>query len=192
MDDRVVNEEEDIDLPSYTCWICHEKLAIAKKRQHVCDIDTDNDENSTTGSSGSVGAVASTSNGHGARAVTYSSGDCARIAALRAVREAAARATRARATSARATANVHPSDEVMQILHQHRFTYVRSDEETHVVTTKRAHLIEKCIAMTMCDSFLDFIQRPLVVQFHDEEGIDGGALRNDVFGSVLKHFQPFF
>ena len=124
---------------------------------------------------GSSGGVVS---GSSSGVVAGSSGG----AALRAVREAAARA---------AAINEEPTTEAINLIDDHRSRYVQSSGMVQTITISRADLVADCIALTMSNSFIAAIRRPLRVNFPNEEGVDGGALKNDVLGLISKHFEPF-
>ena len=105
---------------------------------------------------------------------------------------------RVREAATRAAATLSPDEliaEGCRILQEHRVEFCQlgqETEETNNVVVRRDDLVGDCIATTMSEDFIDGIFRPLRVTFVDEEGVDGGALRNDVFGSLAIHFKPFF
>ena len=100
-------------------------------------------------------------------------------------------ATRAAAAKAAAALDAEPSVEGMAALVKHREEILDTTGDTHEILIVRADLIGDCIALTMSEAFINSIQRSLVVKFLGEEGIDGGSLLDDVFGLVLRHFEPF-
>ena len=145
--------------------------------------------NTVAGSSGT--AVAGSSEGAALRVVREAAAAAREAAAARAAAGAAAAARADAAARAAAALDAEPSVEGMAALVKHREKILDTTGYTQEIIIVRADLIGDCIALTMSESFINSIQRSLVVKFLGEEGIDGGSLLDDVFGLVLRHFEPF-
>lgn len=77
-------------------------------------------------------------------------------------------------------------DDLEQLLKKHSESITDNEDEIYL-KLKRSLLWNKAkVFYKNAMLNVDMLKKPLVIEFEDEDGIDGGALRNEFFVSLLK------